>query len=91
MKNLECTIFMYLSFICDLWWFVVRLLQPMAVTIVFLAFGDAQVIPPFSMEDTDDRDDRDDADDTDDTNDKDDIDDTNDTLPSSRLNQMKNH
>ena len=63
----------------------------MADTNITLAFGDAQVIPPFSMEETDDRDDRDDADHTDDTNDKDDTDDTNDTLPNSRLNQMKNH
>ena len=77
MKNLECTIFMYLLFICDLWWFVVCQLQRMAVTTVSLAFGDAQVIPPFSMEETDDGNDRDDADDTDDTND---------TLPNSRLN-----
>jgi hypothetical protein len=82
---------MYLLFICDLWWFVVCRFQRMAVTTVSLAFGDAQVIPPFSMEETDDRDDRDDADHTDDTNDKDDTDDTNDTLPNSRLNQMKNH
>ena len=82
---------MYLLFICDLWLFVVCRLQRMAVTAFSLAFGDAQVIPPFSMEETDDRDDRDDADDTDGTNDIDDTDDKNYALPNSRLNQMKNH
>ena len=42
-------------------------LQRWADTNVTLAFEDAQVIPPFSMEETDDTDDRDDTDDTDDT------------------------
>ena len=48
---------------------VCGLLQRMADTNVTLAFEDAQVIPPFSMEETGDRDDRDDRDDTDDTDD----------------------
>ena len=39
----------------------------MADTNVTLAFEDAQVIPPFSMEETDDTDDTDVTDDTDDT------------------------
>ena len=51
-------------------------LQFLADTYVTLAFEDAQVIPPFSMQDTDDRDDTDNKDDTDDTDDIDDTDDT---------------
>ena len=50
---------------------VCGLLQRMADTNVTLAFEDAQVIPPFSMEETGDRDDRDDTDVTDDTYDTD--------------------
>ena len=42
---------------------VVSWLQYMADTYVTLAFDDAQVIPPFSMDETDDRNDRDDRDD----------------------------
>ena len=46
---------------------------------VTLAFEDAQVILPFSGEETDDTDDKDDTVDTDDTNDTDDRDDRDDT------------
>ena len=42
-------------------------LQRWADTSVTLAFEDAQVIPPFSREETDDTDNTDDTDDTDDT------------------------
>ena len=55
---------MYLFVVCLLF---VCWLQRMADTNGTLAFEDAQVIPPFSMENTDDRDDTDDKDDTDDT------------------------
>ena len=61
---------------------VVRLvgrLQRWADTNVTLAFEDAQVIPPFSREETDDTDTTDDTDDTYYTYYTDDTDDTNDT------------
>ena len=48
-------------------WLVGLLLQRWTDTKVSLAFEDAQVIQPFSREETDDTDDRDDKDDTDDT------------------------
>ena len=67
----------FASFTCRL--LVVGWLQQMAKINVTLAFGDVQVIPPFSMEDTDDRNDRDDADYTDDTDDIDDTDNSDDT------------
>ena len=46
---------------------------------VTLAFEDAQVIQPFSREETDNTDDTDDTDDTDYTDDTDDTDETDDT------------
>ena len=46
---------------------------------VTLAFEDAQVIPPFSREETEHTDDTDDTDDTDEICDTDDTDDTDDT------------
>ena len=48
-------------------------------TNVTLAFEDAQIIPPFSREETDDTDNTDDTDDKDDTEDTYDTDDTDDT------------
>ena len=59
--------------------FVVGWLKRMAENNVTLAFEDAQVIPLFSMEETDDRDDRYDKDDRDDIGDRDDRDDRDDT------------